>query len=94
MRRWRCATDSEASLYRRRREYPPQPTRRAYGLGARVTEDAQLKRRKNEGRTGDQHDAYSIAAWLSRADRDGSLAAFATRLSLRNACLRIADVFR
>ena len=30
----------------------------------------------NEGRTGDQHDAYCIAAWLSRADRDGSLAAF------------------
>ncbi len=29
-----------------------------------------------EGRTGDQHDAYSIAAWLSRADQDGSLAAF------------------
>ena len=27
-------------------------------------------------RTGDQHDAYSIAAWLSRADRDGSLTAF------------------
>ena len=27
-------------------------------------------------RTGDQHDAYSIAAWLSGADRDGSLAAF------------------
>ena len=24
----------------------------------------------------DQHDAFSIAAWLSRADRDGSLAAF------------------
>jgi hypothetical protein len=30
----------------------------------------------NEGRTGDQHDAYSIAAWLSRADRNGSLSAF------------------
>jgi hypothetical protein len=30
----------------------------------------------NEGRTGDQQDAFSIAAWLSRADRDGSLAAF------------------
>ena len=29
-----------------------------------------------EGRTPDQHDAYSIAAWLSRADREGSLAAF------------------
>ena len=29
-----------------------------------------------EGRTGDQHDAYSTAAWLSRADRDGSLAKF------------------
>ena len=30
----------------------------------------------NEGRTGDQHDAFSIAAWLSRANRDGSLTAF------------------
>lgn len=29
-----------------------------------------------EGRTGDQHDAYSIAAWLSRADQDGGLAVF------------------
>ena len=29
-----------------------------------------------EGRDGDQHDAYCIAAWLSRADRTGSLAAF------------------
>jgi hypothetical protein len=29
-----------------------------------------------EGRTGDQHDAFSISAWLSRADRDGRLAAF------------------
>jgi hypothetical protein len=29
-----------------------------------------------ENRTGDQHDAYSVAAWLSRADRDGSLPAF------------------
>jgi hypothetical protein len=29
-----------------------------------------------EGRMGDQHDAYSITTWLSRADRDGSLAAF------------------
>jgi len=26
--------------------------------------------------TSDQHDAFSVAAWLSRADRDGSLAAF------------------
>jgi hypothetical protein len=26
-------------------------------------------------RTPDQHDAYSVATWLSRADRDGSLAA-------------------
>ncbi|MGB7097539.1 MAG: hypothetical protein WBD95_02060, partial [Xanthobacteraceae bacterium] len=29
-----------------------------------------------EDRTGDQHDAYSIAAWLSCADQDGSLAVF------------------
>ncbi|MGB3273827.1 MAG: hypothetical protein WBA66_13170, partial [Xanthobacteraceae bacterium] len=29
-----------------------------------------------EGRTGDQHDAFSISAWLSSADRDGRLAAF------------------
>jgi hypothetical protein len=28
------------------------------------------------GRTGDQHDAFSIAAWLSRAARDGTLASF------------------
>jgi hypothetical protein len=27
-------------------------------------------------RTGDQHDAYSIAAWLFCADQDGTLAAF------------------
>jgi uncharacterized protein with HEPN domain len=29
-----------------------------------------------EGRTRDQHDAYCVAAWLARADRDGALAAF------------------
>ncbi|MGD0764314.1 MAG: hypothetical protein ABR929_14195 [Roseiarcus sp.] len=29
-----------------------------------------------DGRTRDQHDAYSVAAWLARADRDGALAAF------------------
>ena len=29
-----------------------------------------------EKRTGDQHDAYSIAAWLRDADGDGSLATF------------------
>jgi hypothetical protein len=35
-----------------------------------------------DGRTSDQHDAYSIAAWLARADRDGSLAtAFNPQLS-------------
>ena len=29
-----------------------------------------------ESRTGDQHDAFTIAAWLSRADQDGNLAGF------------------
>lgn len=29
-----------------------------------------------DGRTGDQHDAFTIAAWLAIADRDGSLATF------------------
>jgi len=29
-----------------------------------------------EGRTGDQHDAFCIAAWLAQADRNGNLAAF------------------
>ena len=38
-----------------------------------------------EGRTGDQHDAHSIAAWLARADRVGSLAAFL------NPCLAPAE---
>ena len=29
-----------------------------------------------EDRTADQHDAYSVAAWMRRADLDGSLARF------------------
>ncbi len=29
-----------------------------------------------EDRTGDQHDAFAIAAWLSGADRDGRLPTF------------------
>ena len=32
----------------------------------------------DEDRTSDQHDAYSVAAWLSRANQDGSLAKFLT----------------
>lgn len=28
------------------------------------------------GRTADQHDAYSVAAWLRQADQDGQLARF------------------
>ena len=31
---------------------------------------------KDENRTGDQRDAYCIAAWLSRSDRDDSLATY------------------
>jgi hypothetical protein len=42
-------------------------------------------------RTGDQHDAYSTAAWLSRADRDGSLAAF-LKPALTSAELAVAQV--
>jgi hypothetical protein len=38
-----------------------------------------------EDRTGDQHDAYSIAAWMRRADLDGSLAGFL------NPCLTPAE---
>lgn len=34
------------------------------------------RRFAREDRTGDQHDAYSIATWLSHADRDGSLDGF------------------
>jgi hypothetical protein len=34
------------------------------------------RRFANEDRTSDQHDSFSIAAWLSRGNRDGSLAAF------------------
>jgi hypothetical protein len=33
-----------------------------------------VARLRNEGRTGDQHDAFCIAAWLARADREGTLA--------------------
>jgi hypothetical protein len=31
-----------------------------------------------EGRTADQHDAYAVAAWMRRADLDGSLTEFLT----------------
>ncbi len=31
---------------------------------------------EREGRSGDQHDAYSVAAWMRHADLDGSLAEF------------------
>jgi len=31
-----------------------------------------------DGRNADQHDAYCIAAWLSRTDRSGGLAAYLT----------------
>jgi hypothetical protein len=44
-----------------------------------------------EARTPDQHDAYSIVAWLSRADRDGSLAAFLSP-NLTAAERAVADV--
>ena len=36
--------------------------------------EPQLRPRWTRG--ADQHDAYSVAAWLSRADHDGSLASF------------------
>ncbi len=31
---------------------------------------------RNEGRTPDQHDAYSVAAWMQRTDQDGLIAGF------------------
>jgi hypothetical protein len=31
---------------------------------------------EREGRTSDLHDAYSVAAWMRRADMDGSFAGF------------------
>jgi hypothetical protein len=34
------------------------------------------RRFASEGRTADQHDAFCIAAWLARADRNGALASF------------------
>jgi hypothetical protein len=34
------------------------------------------RRFAREDRDGDQHDAYSVAAWLRRSDLDGSLTAF------------------
>ena len=43
----------------------------------------------NVDRTGDQHDAFSITAWLARADREGSLAAFLEPLG--GGCRRFAS---
>ena len=44
-----------------------------------------------EARTADQHDAYTVAAWLSRADRDGRLGAFLSP-DLTKAERAVADV--
>jgi hypothetical protein len=44
-----------------------------------------------EGRTPDQHDAFCIAAWLARADRDGTLAGF-LKLDLSTAERAVAQV--
>jgi len=45
----------------------------------------------NDGRTPDQHDAFSIASFLSRADRDSSLSAL-LRPDLTPAELTVAKV--
>ncbi len=44
-----------------------------------------------DDRTADQHDAYSIAAWTSRADRDGSLVSYSNP-DLDPAERKIADI--
>lgn len=44
-----------------------------------------------EGRSADQHDAYSVAAWIRRADFDGSLAGFLNP-PLAAAELRVAEI--
>jgi hypothetical protein len=35
-----------------------------------------MRRFEREGRDGDEQSAYAAAAWLQRADRDGSLSGF------------------
>src|SRR5574337_1953655 len=44
-----------------------------------------------EGRTSDQHDAYTVATWLRQADRDGQLR-IALKPTLSPAELAVADV--
>jgi hypothetical protein len=44
-----------------------------------------------EGRTADQHDAYSVAAWMREADRGGALAEY-FEPSLTDAERRIAEI--
>ena len=50
-------------------------SRRAFGRRRGLSGAVEPQLRQG-GANGDQHDAYCIAAWLSRADRNGSLAAF------------------
>ena len=45
----------------------------------------------NENRTGDQHDAYSIAAWMHNADRDGILSEY-LKLDLPPEDSRVAQI--
>jgi hypothetical protein len=61
-----------AFLAVRRLEHPRRPIGNRRGLSVAVARRGFAP----EGRTGDQHDAFCIAAWLARADRDGTLAGF------------------
>jgi hypothetical protein len=45
----------------------------------------------SEGRTPDQHDAYSIAAWMRDADQNGTLASF-FQIALSPAELKTAAI--
>ena len=44
-----------------------------------------------EGRTGDQHDAYSIATWMRRADMNGSLTFF-LNVELEDGDRKVAEI--
>jgi hypothetical protein len=64
----------DIDIAERGRQQRPRPA--GIALGRRRIQQRQDASFARADRTGDQHDAYSITAWFSRADRDGSLAAF------------------
>jgi hypothetical protein len=74
-----CRHSVAAALAVRRLEHPRRPLR-----DRRVYPSLWRRGFALEGRTPDRHDAFCIAAWLGRADRDGTQVRSSKRRATRS----------